>query len=31
VKFLIDVPLSPVLAAWLRDQGHNSVHVAELG
>ncbi len=25
------MPLSPALAVWLRDQGHDSVHVMELG
>jgi predicted nuclease of predicted toxin-antitoxin system len=31
VKFLIDMPLSPGLAAWLKDQGHDAVHAKELG
>jgi predicted nuclease of predicted toxin-antitoxin system len=31
VKFLIDMPLSPELATWLSDQGHDAVHAAELG
>jgi predicted nuclease of predicted toxin-antitoxin system len=30
VKFLIDMPLSQDLAAWLRDRGHDAVHAAEL-
>jgi predicted nuclease of predicted toxin-antitoxin system len=30
VNFLIDMPLSPALAAWLRDQGHDAVHAAEI-
>jgi predicted nuclease of predicted toxin-antitoxin system len=31
MKFLVDMPLSPALAAWLRDRGHNAVHAADLG
>jgi predicted nuclease of predicted toxin-antitoxin system len=31
VKFFIDMPLSPALAAWLREQGHDAVHAVELG
>ena len=31
MKFLIDVPLSPALAAWLRGLGHDAVHAVELG
>jgi predicted nuclease of predicted toxin-antitoxin system len=31
VRFLIDMPLSPNLAVWLRDRGHDAVHALELG
>jgi len=31
VRFLIDMPLSPVLATWLADRGHDAVHAAGLG
>ena len=31
MKFLVDMPLSPELAAWLRGQGHDAAHVADLG
>ena len=31
MKFLVDMPLSPTLAAWLREHGHDSVHASELG
>ena len=30
MKFLVDMPLSPGLAAWLRTQGHDALHAAEL-
>lgn len=30
MRFLIDMPLSNELAAWLRGQGHDAVHAAEL-
>jgi predicted nuclease of predicted toxin-antitoxin system len=31
VKFLIDMPLSPAVAAWLAEQGHDAVHASNLG
>jgi predicted nuclease of predicted toxin-antitoxin system len=31
VRFLIDMPLSPTLATWLADRGHDAVHAAGLG
>jgi len=31
VKFLIDMPLSPAVATWLVDQGHDAVHATNLG
>lgn len=31
MKFLVDMPLSPKLASWLRRQGHDAVHAAEIG
>ena len=31
MRFLVDMPLSPNLAAWLREQGHDAVHAVELG
>lgn len=31
MRFLIDMPLSPALAKWLLEQGHDAVHAAELG
>ena len=30
MKFLIDMPLSPELARWLRAEGHDAVHANEL-
>src|SRR5205085_10653878 len=30
-KFLVDMPLSPALAAWLVERGHDAVHAADLG
>ena len=31
MKFLIDMPLSPAIATWLVDQGHDAVHAANVG
>ena len=31
MKFLIDMPLSPVLADWLSDHGHDAVHAGRIG
>jgi predicted nuclease of predicted toxin-antitoxin system len=31
VRFLVDMPLSPTLAAWLTDRGHDAAHAANLG
>ena len=30
MSFLVDMPLSPGLAAWLREQGHEAVHASEI-
>lgn len=31
MRFLIDMPLSPALAAWLVRRGHDAVHAADAG
>jgi predicted nuclease of predicted toxin-antitoxin system len=31
MRFLVDMPLSPGLAGWLRQQGHDAVHALEVG
>jgi predicted nuclease of predicted toxin-antitoxin system len=31
VKFLIDMPLSPVLSHWLAEIGHDAVHASAIG
>lgn len=31
MNFLIDAQLPPALCGWLRERGHNAVHVFEIG
>jgi len=31
MRFLVDMPLSPVLAEWLQREGHEAVHAAHIG
>ena len=31
MKFLVDAQLPPALCAWLRERGHQAVHVFEMG
>jgi len=31
MRFLVDMPLSPQLVAWLVESGHEAVHALELG
>lgn len=31
MRFLVDMPLSPELAVWLRAQGHDAFHATEIG
>lgn len=31
MKFLVDAQLPPALCRWLRDAGHEAVHVSEIG
>jgi predicted nuclease of predicted toxin-antitoxin system len=31
MKFLVDMPLSPELAAWLVQHGHDAVHALDVG
>ena len=31
MKFLVDMPLSPELAVWLAQRGHDAEHVSKLG
>ncbi len=31
MRFLVDMPLSPNLAAWLKNQGHDAIHAQEVG
>ncbi|WP_028133181.1 DUF5615 family PIN-like protein [Bradyrhizobium japonicum] len=31
MKFLVDMPLSPVLSHWLTESGHDAVHASEIG
>lgn len=31
MKFLVDAQLPPALCRWLRDHGHDAVHVSDIG
>lgn len=31
MKFLVDMPLSPALADWLVERGHDAVHALSVG
>jgi len=31
MKFLVDMPVSPRVAAWLNNRGHDAVHASSLG
>jgi predicted nuclease of predicted toxin-antitoxin system len=31
MKFLVDMPLSPAVAAWLAERGHDALHASEAG
>ena len=31
MRFLVDMPLSPMLSAWLTGRGHDAAHASELG
>lgn len=31
MKFLVDMPVSPELAQWLNENGHDAVHASDIG
>jgi predicted nuclease of predicted toxin-antitoxin system len=31
MKFLVDMPLSPAVAAWLAERGHDALHASQAG
>ncbi len=31
MKFLIDMPVSPQLAKWLNEKGHDAIHASDIG
>ena len=31
MRFLVDMPLSPGIASWLADRGHDAVHAPDVG
>ena len=31
MKFLVDMPVSPQIAKWLIEKGHDAIHASDIG